>query len=672
MRRCGFYLFLFFSLIPLHSQGADSSLGEVQVIAQDESKDESGEGGPVSEAAHDTAAFTTVIPAKKFEGRRTNLSEVLEEAGGVRIRRYGGLDDFATLSIRGSTTEQVAVYLDGILLNQGIGGAVNIAAIPTDQIERIEIYKGVAPAWFGSSSIGGVVNIVTRSAGASRETHFTQSYGSFETYEGTLSQSERRSQTTYEMGYTYNRSAGDFTFLNDNGTPFNTADDREVARANNEFSRHNLLTKIGHRFSRDEGPLENLTVRFHNQFFREDRGIPGLATLTSDVADLSTTRNGVSIEIARKAILPKLDLVLTPFFQYQKLQLSDPNGEIGLGAAQQTDDDAFQYGSAFRLHLLAGTRQRWSLQTEYRGEQFLPEDLTGGTVSPSSVRNSLSLGLEDEIFLWSERVVLNPSVRSEHIFNEAAGTASALHPFSGKIGIKYRPFGSGEKAVLKSNFSRSYRLPSFSELFGDRGSINGNADLRPEKGLNWDAGASLDFQELAALSFPVRLEVSYYLNHIDDLIQFLQTSQFTVQPRNLSRARLQGIETHLSLSPLSFLDLAAGYTFQWAKDISGLPGIDGKFLPGRPRHEAGARATLRHRRGKIYSDLDFIDDNFLDTQNILKVNSRFLLNTGASVTFLKKFTANFEVKNLLNNPVSDVVGFPLPGRSYYGKLEIKI
>ena len=123
---------------------------------------------------------------------------------------------------------------------------------------------------------------------------------------------------------------------------------------------------------------------------------------------------------------------------------------------------------------------------------------------------------------------------------------------------------------------------------------------------------------------------------------------------------------------LGHLDLSGNYTFQWAKDNSGLPGVSGKFLPGRPLHEFSVRTTLRNRWGKLFAGLNFMDDNYLDTQNVLRVNSRSFLNAGASATFLKRFTTSVEAKNLSNSRVSDVVGFPLPGRSYYGKLEIKI
>ncbi|HEX5038422.1 MAG TPA: TonB-dependent receptor, partial [bacterium] len=526
-------------------QAEERSLGDVQVHAGAETQ-----SGPGAAADYDSIAFTSVITADDLKDRKTDLPEVLEEQAGVAIKRRGGLDDFATVSIRGSTSEQVAVYVDGILLNQGQGGAVNVATIPVDQIERIEIYKGAAPARFQSSSIGGVVNIVTKKAGAGRTTTLGASYGSFNTISGTALQAQRFSTTAYQAGYTFTHSDGDFTFENDHGTPFNTADDTVDKRANNDFNRHNLFTKfewapVG---AHGHAPLH---ISFNNQFFREDRGIPGLGTLTSNTANLSTTRDAVSLEFKKREIWKSLALSLIPFFQYQKQQFSDPFGEIGLGI-QDNDDDTFQYGSTLLGEWLWGTHQRFTAALDYRGEQFLPEDFSNTPSSgPHSLRNTVSFALEDEIYLANECLVLNPSIRTEHIFDEQGGAPStAHHPLSAKLGVKYLPWGAAGWLTIKSNVSRSFRIPSFSELFGDQGTFVGNPNLKPETSFNWDIGAIL-------VKKPVRWEISYYFNSVDDLIQLLQTSQFTIQAQNLSKARIQGVETAVSADLWNHLNLSA-------------------------------------------------------------------------------------------------------------------
>ena len=72
----------------------------------------------------DLTAFVTIIDVKDLIGSYHDVSEVLDEVAGVKINRFGGLGNFSTISIRGSSAEQVMVYLDGVLLNKSSGGAI--------------------------------------------------------------------------------------------------------------------------------------------------------------------------------------------------------------------------------------------------------------------------------------------------------------------------------------------------------------------------------------------------------------------------------------------------------------------------------------------------------------------------------------------------------------------
>ena len=112
-----------------------------------------------------TSSFVTVIQKKDIEqlfSDQTDLPEIISSNVGVKINRYGGSGSFCTISIRGSTSGQVNVYIDGVPLNLSSAGVANIEGVSLENIERIEIYRGGSPSFFGSSAIGGVVNIVTK------------------------------------------------------------------------------------------------------------------------------------------------------------------------------------------------------------------------------------------------------------------------------------------------------------------------------------------------------------------------------------------------------------------------------------------------------------------------------------------------------------------------------
>src|SRR3989442_14719286 len=102
-------------------------------------------------------AFATVIEAADFADRVTSVPELLRESVGVQVQSLGG--EFATVSVRGPSAEQVVIYLDGVPLNRALGGAVNLAELPLGQIESIEIYRGFTPASLPSASTAGGLSI---------------------------------------------------------------------------------------------------------------------------------------------------------------------------------------------------------------------------------------------------------------------------------------------------------------------------------------------------------------------------------------------------------------------------------------------------------------------------------------------------------------------------------
>src|SRR6266566_8522413 len=128
-------------------------LGEVVVTAP-----------PAREAApaRDPTAFATVIDTSSAPTRVETLAEALADTVGVQVRRFGGLGDFSTVSIRGSSAGQVQVYLDGVPLARASNEVVNLADLPLDAVERVEVYRGTTPLAFAQAGSGGIVNVVTR------------------------------------------------------------------------------------------------------------------------------------------------------------------------------------------------------------------------------------------------------------------------------------------------------------------------------------------------------------------------------------------------------------------------------------------------------------------------------------------------------------------------------
>ena len=97
-----------------------------------------------------------------MKGEQKNLPELLKQVPGLHIIELKGRGAYTTASVRGSTASQVAVYVDGVLMNLGSEAAVDLSTIPVENVERIEVYRGYIPARFGGASMGGVINIITK------------------------------------------------------------------------------------------------------------------------------------------------------------------------------------------------------------------------------------------------------------------------------------------------------------------------------------------------------------------------------------------------------------------------------------------------------------------------------------------------------------------------------
>src|SRR5262249_47005202 len=150
---------------------------------------------PVREEAApaDPTAFATVIDTTAAPTHVDTLSDALSDAVGVQVRRFGGLGDFSTVSIRGSSSRQVHVYLGRVPLARARGqtGAGTPRDLPLDAVERVEVYRGTTPLEFAQSGSAGIVNVVTRRPGDVPVTGVSTSYGSFDTRKFDIARSAR-------------------------------------------------------------------------------------------------------------------------------------------------------------------------------------------------------------------------------------------------------------------------------------------------------------------------------------------------------------------------------------------------------------------------------------------------------------------------------------------------
>ena len=101
-----------------------------------------------------------VIGREDFIHTSHTLADILQNINGLQIRQIGGLGNPVSVSIRGSSSKQVQLYIDGQLVNDSQFGGFDLNQISTEQIQSIEVSKNQAIGT-GSTPIGGVIRINT-------------------------------------------------------------------------------------------------------------------------------------------------------------------------------------------------------------------------------------------------------------------------------------------------------------------------------------------------------------------------------------------------------------------------------------------------------------------------------------------------------------------------------
>ncbi len=90
-----------------------------------------------------------------------DLTDVLKKNSGVDVIQYTGA--LSGVGIRGFRPQISGINKRSLLLIDGRpSGVTNLATLLLDNVERIEVLKGAASAVYGSSAMGGVINVITR------------------------------------------------------------------------------------------------------------------------------------------------------------------------------------------------------------------------------------------------------------------------------------------------------------------------------------------------------------------------------------------------------------------------------------------------------------------------------------------------------------------------------
>jgi len=608
---------------------------------------------------------TTVIPRKRLEAAGADAPSVLQEEAGLRVTRLGGLGAFSLLSVRGSTADQVRLYLDGIPLTSAEGGPVDLSTLPLGPLGSVHVYRGSAPVMYGSSAIGGTVDIRTRRLGE-RRLELELGGGSFWSRSARGFFGDGGETGSVALSFDYTGTEGNFGYPSDNGTAFDPSDDVRLERGNNRFNQVAGLLK-----ARLE-PAPGIRLTLLDLLTWSDNGLPGTGLFQTEEAQLQRLRNllGARLEVLRMPV----QLAVSGYVAFSRTRYDDPLSEIGLGGGSVVQESWVPgLDVALRAPLDLAEKGAWRLTpivtAAYRLERFEPRG------EATRLRHIVSAAAEVDLHARPLKTHLVASARYEGALGETEeiGGGATLppdfHGVSWRAAIVQQSIPDTRLAL---SVGRNLRLPSLYELYGDNGYVVGNPDLRPEDGLTVELSAA-HFATWVGDDDMVKFEVAGFVTWTDDLIQFVQNAQNIARPENVDTALLAGVEAGVGLDVVQHLRARGSLTWLYTENQSQIAARRGKRLPFRPEWAVFGQLEGYHDVSTdavgelgLRVEVDYTAGNVLDNANLVQVPERVLLGIGAHAEFWRRqLRLDVSVRNLLSETVQDLAGFPLPGVSAY-------
>jgi len=648
-------------------------------------------GGKVARAD----ALEVVVPGGAATGFRSrtstddSLRESLDVASlvatepGVHVRRLGGDESFASLSIRGAASSQVGVVLFGIPLSGAADPSLDVGSLPLFSGAGVRVFRSFVPATLGTSGhLGGVLVLDAPSFARGARTESFVALGCFGSQKLRISDARRVGDTFIASSLGASRSDGDFDYFADD--PSHPAGGVMRPRQNNGHVAVSGIERI-------ETELGHSRIGFTLLGQVRQQGLPGPSRYATRFARLDTSRVGGGADwILRTGNPDSEDGVGIGAFRFagygifEGSRFRDPDGEIDPTRRDVGTDDLLRIvgGSASWRGIVAKGLVVDGV-VDARNESWQPGEQGRTARSPEASRTSLGLGGDAEVAL-SEKVKFAGTVRSDLIRDRVSGAASET-PWLliGHVGVDYAiaPWLS-----LASHVGALARPPSFVELYGDRGAVTGNADLEPERATTFDAG----FRGRVRTG-GVRLgyEASGFLTEARSLIAFVPYGRSALRAENLDRARLVGAEVALSFEGGPSLS-RVGYTAMLTRNEGDDALARGKPLPGRPAHDLAFDTTWTFHPLRLRYSLDVVAGTTLDPKATLLLPPRALHGLGATVELTQRprLVVGARADNVFDarvahitspatghdvpQPISDLLGYPLPGRSFWLTAKVSV
>ena len=672
---------------------ATENIGEVVVSAKAKARVMKEQSMPV-----------TVIDMAQMRGTTSNVQDILMKTVGVTLRSTGGVGSAARISVRGLEGKRIGFFVDEFPLTDQ-SDYLDLNDIPIEMIDRIEIYKGVVPARFGGSALGGAVNIVLREY-PERYADLSYTLEAFNTHkaQAVFKRNNAKRGLLFGLG-------GGYTYSDNNYEMEIPAQQGLTVRRNHDAARKWLLggSFKATRWWFDEVELEPVFVRNYKEIqgieydVREAYTTSTLYGLAARLKRNDFLTDGLHLDMLTTANATQMNFVdkATRRYEWNGTFYATPSrygGELNQYPSD-SDDRKRLFTNRTNLEYILSDRHSFNCNSTFTLAESTPKDelrvlAIGKQIAFDAHTHSWVAGITYDYRDHTDRLLNSLTFRYYH-YTMRTQKAHFFAAGIEEVNLHKSDFGVSDALryrftpTLMGKVSTGYelRIPAENELLGDGINTVASESLLPERSLSANLGVLYDLT--GKHSSNAQIELNFFYNRLEDMIRYTQ-GLIGAQYQNFGQMRTIGVEfeAKADLSPSLY-----GYlntTYQDLRDIrlyeqnSTVPNATkGKRMPNIPYLLANAGVEY-HRENlfggtgqntRLMLDAAFIEEYYYDFEltqlDKRRIPRNLTLDAGFEHSFKHQHVfLSGKVRNLTDQKVVTEFNRPLPGLSWAVKLRV--
>ncbi len=464
------------------------------------------------------ATVTRLEQAEISLNRPANLAEVVRQAPGVAVS-LNGKNEF-NLRLRGMDSQRLTLLIDGAPVYEPFFASFDLKTLPATGLEAVQVTTGAASALYGPNTFGGVVNIITQRPSAEPRLRLSAARGDLKTTDLGFDVSRLFGRVGVASSVNYQYSDGFYIPDGNN----------RIKRSLSDYERLNFNLKL---LAYPKAANELMATC---GFYRSAFGIPpALSFVRPRYWRFKDWDRDLVTLGGHHALGPAATLLWRGFWvRYHNVMEQYKDNSLSSLQAVST------YRNELRGIFLLGdyrASEDWRWRTSFSWRQELARTQDNTNLPFQSFQHQIaSLGMETELTLTpSWRLVAGSSL--DRLDKKNSSPSVRLNPLAGVL------FSPVEHFSLRFSISLKSRFPSMQSLYS---SVVGNPDLMSEKGKALEVGINWERW--------ISVKLTAFANHFRDMIEAVRLSDGTRRFRNVTSARVSGVEFEVrkQLPKLSF------------------------------------------------------------------------------------------------------------------------